>query len=1106
MSSFRQAFEALEPTYKDCFHLYQKVLSFISGQDSIFNTITLTMLKNQINDHSVNTIKEAIQKRMSDLKPADVLCSPQSVEGGLGGRSNHTPNNETKHSDGQVTRGYQGKVTNQTGSEDFANNSSRMVTGVGGPQCRSSHPARSEDEEAHNYDSLLSGVEGPLGGRSPQDEANNSDSLLSGVEGPLGGPSPQDEANNSDSLLSGVEGPLGGPSPQDEANNFDSLLTNLGDRPDIYSPQPLGSDNQGSVRTATDGDSAFDNSSDVTFSFDSARNRQLRKPLPSISRKLRVLIAGDINVGKTSVMNLFLGDNYLPAYSGKCTTVPCEVHNSTHRFVRVYYKDKTMPYTDIPLAYNKSDQKWQDIGMIVHEGTYDGNDVRRLLLFWPLQFVDDQASTNESGHESGFGSLNDTVRDPGETTPKTVADDDPHQTRLKQIVNASDTTSLPIVFLDLPGVSDNESGVDTVLENIPDFHLFIFVLDIGGEPVRKTFENMLENVKEKITKHGIDFNPESALFLLNRSDQYHRGPNAKRIEQMVLSAIKPQWPNVEEEQLFRLSCTKIQCAEERKERFLEKVCKFLENANRMNLEEHFLWLINLLDAIQKFFEKDDTWVAYEKCLAQIKEFAKGDNDFLDEELHLLDRRESSFCKGILAKAKDSEEKLRNYIKEQTSNNIVNFGAKLKEVMRSEKVDAMRKDFDLTVKTLLKTHRERLKQNVKLVEYLEKQNKKTVDMNDVLNAIATLVSIPFASVALLGRSVSEEIEMVVSDPKEKKISRRTQCFLQEAEAAIQAEIEFIDSQQYIRHELLSFKSMQNKENDKPDLTDLHETLRLLWKIYTQNVLKHDFTYDDVRNVVDDIDLRTVSTVRVTRKSGPEIFVRKCLKSELVNDESTSASLPRNFNMYRELVVMRSLYRKNSENCIRFCGSACWTEGTEYILAVLMEKSGKSLSHLIKNYPNPNLSSQRRIALAFGAAKGLNCLHQSGYIHRQVRPRHFLISLGQNDNEKDSVKICDFSHTHEDETPARTDKAYYAPEIFRQGAKHSMTSDVYSLGLVFWELCLWRKIKCMPGEPPSIREVPSGEFKTVLKACLDVKPERRPTTHMVVRTLSRLVGSN
>ncbi|XP_033736859.1 uncharacterized protein LOC117325051 [Pecten maximus] len=958
MLSLQQRFAELEPSYRDCYDLYHDTLTAISDQHGNFNTITLTMLKNQINDQSVNTIKEALQKRMLDLKSVDMQCRPGS-EGG------------------------------------------------------------------------------------PRDRSTNS---------------------------TGVE-----------------IDANLSD-------------------THTSIDSTFDFSSDVTASFDSAITRHSQMSLPSASRTLRILIAGDVNAGKTSVLNLFLGDEYLPAYCGKCTTVPCEVHNSKHRFVRIYYNGSAQ-HDDIELPFDKNDPKWKDIGRTVHFGTYKEKSVRRLLLFWPLRFFDDPVSSDEFGPESGLGSLRDSVRDPDETTPKVIADDDPHQTHVKQIAGAGNTGVLPIVFLDLPGISDNESEVSRILENIPDFHLFIFVIDIGGEPIRKTFEKMLENVKKKITLHGIEFNPESALFLLNRSDMFQPGPYAEPIEKTILSAIKPNWPMASACQLHRLSCAKIRSGEESIEPFREKIWNFLEAANRQNLEEHFLWLINLLDTINRLFDKDENWLP---CLENIKMCAKEDNAFLDKELDMIETRKSFFCKKIVDEAKTCEGKLRNYITEQPCYNTADFNTKLKDVMKTDDVQSLITNFNLTVKTLLETHRKRLKGNVRLVEYLEKQGEKSLGMNDVLNSIATLVSIPFASVVLLGRSLREELEIAFSDPKDRQISRQTHYFVMLAEAAIQQEINFIVSQRNIRQEILSFVILQNRDNDQLTLRHFDEKLKRLWEIYTRKVLTHNFSYDDVKNVVPDkVGSTHVDIVRIRRGSDAHFLARKCLKSKVKHIESTHTCTLQNVNIYRELVIMRSLTRKDSENCVKYSGSASWMEGDEQILAILMGKSDSSLEDLVKNLQQELISLKRRLQLAVGAAKGLECLHQNGYIHRQVKPHHCLVYLGQN-NEKDTVKICDFGHTQEEATPSsaldRRTVAYHAPELFKQRARHSTMSDVYSLGLVIWELWHWRKITCNPGEPPSIREMPSGPFKSIVKACLDVKPEKRPKCSEVVQTLNNFIGSS
>ncbi|OWF35531.1 RGS domain-containing serine/threonine-protein kinase A [Mizuhopecten yessoensis] len=948
MSSLRQRLEEQEQPYRDCYDLYKDTLSTITDQPENFNTITLTMLKNQINDQSVNTIKEAIQKRMLDLKSSAALCPP-------------------------------------------------------GP--RRDSPVWSEN---------------PTGAALCPPEPRRDSPVWS--ENPTGAA-------------------LCPPGPRRDSPVWSENSTGAANDVDL-------SDSMLST------DTSFD-FSPVTSSFDSANVSP--NLAPSKSRTLRVLIAGDINAGKTSVLNLFLGDEYLPVSSTKCTTVPCEVHNSTERYALVYYQDGTQN-EEIKLPLNNRDYRWEAVRKLVYSGELNGKPVRRLLLFWPLRFFD--------------------ASDPHETTPKRIADDESCY---------GNAEPLPIVFLDLPGLSDNEFGVSKILENIPNFHLFIFLIDIGGEPVRKTFENMLENVKKEITRHGIDFNPESALFLLNRSDLHRPAPCEELVENAVLSAIQPKWPMVGEEQLHRLSCTKIKSGEESMEPFKRKIRDFMEAAHRVNLEEHYLWLINLLEVINAFFDTSVNWLPYNMSLQKIKDYAEQDNGFLEKELGIIEDKNSSFYKHIMEEAKKSQGKLREHIKQQIGGSTTDLAQRLRSVTKDKEEQTIREDFDSELKTFLDQHRTRLKKNVKLVECLEQQCQQTLNMNDVLNTIATLVTIPLASIFLFGRSLTEEIEIAVSDPINHKISQRTEYFFQQAQAAIEQETNFIISQQQIRQEILSFEFKQNRSREERKLR---------------------VTGEEGQRVIHGVSA-TVDVVQVTNNSSTKVLARKRVKSVLHNGGPMLTCLPQNHNVYRELVIMRSLSRKDSKNCVMFRGSSSWIEGGEQILAILMDKADKNLDEVIMDLERSQIGWEKRLQFALGAARGLEYLHRNGYIHQEVKPRHFLVYRNQ-DSGEDIVKICDFGHVKEEFVPVTTasdqrNAAYYAPELFGQAARHSTMSDVYSLGLVIWELWHCRKITCNPGEPPSIREVSKGEFKAVIKSCLEVQPNKRPNSRKVVQILSSLVGS-
>lgn len=102
----------------------------------------------------------------------------------------------------------------------------------------------------------------------------------------------------------------------------------------------------------------------------------------------------------------------------------------------------------------------------------------------------------------------------------------------------------------------------------------------------------------------------------------------------------------------------------------------------------------------------------------------------------------------------------------------------------------------------------------------------------------------------------------------------------------------------------------------------------------------------------------------------------------------------------------------------------------------------------------LTVARRLKMALDASLGLHYLHCRGMVHRDVKSPNFLVT-----NEW-TTKVADFnlSKIVEENNPRLSSMAamnprWLAPEILR-GEPSSPASDVFSLGVVLWELLTWR----------------------------------------------------
>jgi len=157
-------------------------------------------------------------------------------------------------------------------------------------------------------------------------------------------------------------------------------------------------------------------------------------------------------------------------------------------------------------------------------------------------------------------------------------------------------------------------------------------------------------------------------------------------------------------------------------------------------------------------------------------------------------------------------------------------------------------------------------------------------------------------------------------------------------------------------------------------------------------------------------------------------------------------------------------------------------------------GKTLKSLIKK--RGALTLPETIDIMLQLTSGIACAHDSMIIHRDIKPQNVLIL------EDGRVKITDFGiamalNSNElTQTNSVMGSVHYLPPEQANGSGATIKSDIYSLGILMYELLTGKlpfkgdsaveiAIKQMKEEIPSIRdirsEVPQSVENVVIKAC-------------------------
>lgn len=214
----------------------------------------------------------------------------------------------------------------------------------------------------------------------------------------------------------------------------------------------------------------------------------------------------------------------------------------------------------------------------------------------------------------------------------------------------------------------------------------------------------------------------------------------------------------------------------------------------------------------------------------------------------------------------------------------------------------------------------------------------------------------------------------------------------------------------------------------------------------------------------------------------------------------------------IVELRQLSRVNHPNIVKLYGSC-----SNPVCLVMEYAEGGSLYNVLHGAePLPHYTASHAMSWCLQCSQGVSYLHgmkPKALIHRDLKPPNLLLVAGGT-----VLKICDFGTACDIQTHMTNNKgsaAWMAPEVF-EGSNYSEKCDVFSWGIILWEVITRRKPFDEIGgpafrimwavhrgtRPPLIKNLPKP-IESLMTRCWSKDPSQRPSMEEIVKIMIHLM---
>ncbi|KAF0538384.1 kinase-like protein [Gigaspora margarita] len=240
-----------------------------------------------------------------------------------------------------------------------------------------------------------------------------------------------------------------------------------------------------------------------------------------------------------------------------------------------------------------------------------------------------------------------------------------------------------------------------------------------------------------------------------------------------------------------------------------------------------------------------------------------------------------------------------------------------------------------------------------------------------------------------------------------------------------------------------------------------------------------------------------------------YALKSLNKNLFLDEETSQTLARE---------LKNLYKVDHANVIKFHGISKDLKTGNFMLALQYANGGTLQEHLKEKQKNGsyNILWTELIQIANDIANGLKYLHLNGIIHRDLHSKNILINdeqaLISDFGTSKQVTSITSSNSNMHEMIVYMDPQYILNE---KGFKRNEKSDIYSLGILLWELTsgispfynlsfVDKMLKIAEHNREKIIANTPQDYANLYKRCWSSDSDQRPTITQILTVLEKLLA--